>query len=73
MGYPDTFEIPVSDTQAYRQFGNSVVVPVIRFLAQALASQVALRQSSEPTTLRQPERREAPSPLPQPRRAGQGD
>lgn len=24
MGYPDAFKIPVSDTQAYRQFGNSV-------------------------------------------------
>ena len=28
MGYPETFKIVVSDTQAYRQFGNSVVVPV---------------------------------------------
>ena len=45
MGYSDTFEIPVSDTQAYRQFGNSVVVPVISFLAQALAAQVNLRRS----------------------------
>lgn len=26
MGYPDSFSIPVSDTQAYRQFGNSVAV-----------------------------------------------
>lgn len=33
MGYPDTFQIPVSDTQAYRQFGNSVVVPVVRAVA----------------------------------------
>jgi len=33
MGFPDTFKIPVSDTQAYRQFGNSVVVPVIRTVA----------------------------------------
>lgn len=33
MGFPDTFRIPVSDTQAYRQFGNSVVVPVIESLA----------------------------------------
>lgn len=39
MGYPETFTIPVSDTQAYRQFGNSVVVPVIEFLAQALVEQ----------------------------------
>lgn len=37
QGYPDTFNIPVSDTQAYRQFGNSVAVPVIR----AIASQIA--------------------------------
>ena len=27
------WRIPVSDTQAYRQFGNSVVVPVVRALA----------------------------------------
>lgn len=30
------FIIPVSDTQAYRQFGNSVVVPVFRAVAQLL-------------------------------------
>ena len=30
------FRIGVSDTQAYRQFGNAVVVPVIEFLAGAL-------------------------------------
>lgn len=28
--------IPVSDTQAYRQFGNAVVVPVVEFIAQAM-------------------------------------
>lgn len=36
----DKFLIPVSDTQAYRQFGNSVVVPVVRHLATALMAQV---------------------------------
>jgi DNA (cytosine-5)-methyltransferase 1 len=36
MGHPDTFRIPVSDTQAYKQFGNSVVVPVIRAVAQIM-------------------------------------
>jgi DNA (cytosine-5)-methyltransferase 1 len=36
MGYPDTFAIPVSDTQAYKQFGNSVAVPVIEAVAQAM-------------------------------------
>jgi DNA (cytosine-5)-methyltransferase 1 len=34
MGYPDGFKIPVSDTQAYRQFGNSVVVPVVERVAK---------------------------------------
>ena len=32
------FKIPVSDTQAYKQFGNSVVVPVIRAIASAMVS-----------------------------------
>ena len=36
MGFPDTFRIPVSDTQAYKQFGNSVAVPVIRAVANAM-------------------------------------
>lgn len=36
MGYDDSFEIPVSDTQAYKQFGNSVVVPVVRDIANQL-------------------------------------
>ena len=36
MGFPDDFKIPVSDTQAYRQFGNSVVVPVIETIAKAM-------------------------------------
>ncbi len=30
------FKIPVSDTQAYKQFGNSVVVPVVYELAKEL-------------------------------------
>ena len=34
MGYPDELRIPVSDTQAYRQFGNSVVVPAIAEVAR---------------------------------------
>ena len=40
MGYPDTFKIPVSDTQAYRQFGNSVVVPVISAVANIMVPHV---------------------------------
>jgi DNA (cytosine-5)-methyltransferase 1 len=33
MGFPDDYVIPVSDTQAYKQFGNSVVVPLISAVA----------------------------------------
>lgn len=29
QGFPENFIIPVSDTQAYKQFGNSVVVPLV--------------------------------------------
>jgi DNA (cytosine-5)-methyltransferase 1 len=36
MGFPEWFKIPVSDTQAYRQFGNSVVVPVIENIARSI-------------------------------------
>ena len=38
MGYPDSYRITVSDTQAYRQFGNSVAVPVVSALARAVAA-----------------------------------
>lgn len=33
MGFPEDFVIPVSRTQMYRQFGNSVAVPVIKAVA----------------------------------------
>jgi DNA (cytosine-5)-methyltransferase 1 len=39
MGYPETFKIDqVSDTQAYRQFGNSVVVPVVQHIAKSIVA-----------------------------------
>lgn len=34
QGFPEEFIIPVSDTQAYKQFGNSVAVPVIYNIAK---------------------------------------
>ena len=36
MGFPDTFRIPVSDTRAYKQFGNSVVVDVMQHVARLM-------------------------------------
>jgi len=38
MGFPDEFEFPVSDTQAYRQLGNSIVVPVAKAVLGAVVS-----------------------------------
>lgn len=36
------FVIPVSDTQAYKQFGNSVVVPVFRAIAEIMKSRLMM-------------------------------
>ena len=47
MGFPDSFKIPVSDTQAYKQFGNSVAVPVVAEIAQRIASVLSGRKSPD--------------------------
>lgn len=52
QGYPEDFQLPCSDTQSYRQMGNSVAVPVIRALAalmiSALHGRSAIMKSREP-------------------------
>lgn len=40
QGFPESFIIPVSDTQAYKQFGNSVAVPVIRAIAKKVREEM---------------------------------
>ncbi len=40
QGFPESFEIPVSDTQAYQQFGNSVVVPLMESVAKLIADKM---------------------------------
>jgi len=40
MGFKDDYIIPVSDTRAYKQFGNSVVVDVMRHAAKLMASKL---------------------------------
>ncbi len=58
MGYPDSFKIEVSDTQAYRQFGNSVAVPVVTALAKQVM--VALKEAAAaPASVRTLHRKEA--------------
>ena len=46
------WKIAVSDTQAYRQFGNAVVVPVVEFLAEAMKPHIeaALAKAATPQT-----------------------
>lgn len=36
QGFPERFKIPVSDAQAYKQFGNAVAVPVITAIAREM-------------------------------------
>jgi DNA (cytosine-5)-methyltransferase 1 len=40
QGFPDDFVIPVSDVQAYKQFGNSVVVPLMENVAKLLVAKL---------------------------------
>ena len=40
QGFPDDFKIPVSDTQAYKQFGNSVVVPLMENVAKMIVKKM---------------------------------
>lgn len=46
MGFPDDFIIPVSRTQMYRQMGNSVAVPVIKAVADAMKEELAMAEKS---------------------------
>lgn len=59
------FRIPVSDTQAYKQFGNAVVVPVVEFLAKAMKRHIeaAIAKDADPVkaparVVTRPDRRE---------------
>jgi len=40
QGFPESFIIPVSDNQAYKQFGNSVSVPVIQTIFDEIKKQL---------------------------------
>ena len=40
QGFPDDFKIVVSDGQAYKQFGNSVVVPLITNIAELVSKKM---------------------------------
>ncbi len=43
QGFPETFKIPVSDTQAYKQFGNSVAINVISAIAREMTKLIGTK------------------------------
>lgn len=54
MGFPETWKIPVSDTRAYKQFGNSVVVPVVTAAARLMKPGITAIVSGQEMLPRQP-------------------
>jgi len=46
QGFPDTFKIPVSDNQGYKQFGNSVAVPLMQAVGKNVIKE--LQRINEP-------------------------
>jgi len=53
MGFPDSFKIPVSDTQAYSRFPRSVVVPMVENIAdeivECLFGKIEIKGQTEKT------------------------
>lgn len=48
QGFPEEYIIPVSDARAYKQFGNSVAVPVIRAISRQMKKTIkGLKKYSE--------------------------
>lgn len=54
MGFPEDFRIEVSDTRAYKQFGNSVVVPVVQHIATEMAKCLFEGKGSKRKVYRKP-------------------
>jgi DNA (cytosine-5)-methyltransferase 1 len=48
MGFPSSFRVPVSDTQAYKQFGNSVVVPIVEAIGRQVIWALSTSDDSRP-------------------------
>ena len=47
MGFPDNFIFPVKEGRIYQQLGNSVVVPVIRMIAEQIVETGIFKRSRE--------------------------
>ncbi len=48
MGFPDELPIVVSDTQAYKQFGNAVVPPVVEAVGRQIVQTMAAHLTRRP-------------------------
>lgn len=51
MGFPDTFKIPVSDTQAYQLFAHAAVVPMIEAVAKCVVAKLPSKEPAMATTV----------------------
>jgi DNA (cytosine-5)-methyltransferase 1 len=49
QGFSDSFKLPDSDTQAYKQFGNSVAIPVIKAIAKEVLKAIQSMPDAEAT------------------------
>ncbi|MFM6521243.1 MAG: DNA cytosine methyltransferase, partial [Microcystis panniformis] len=47
QGFPDSFQIVVSDVQAYKQFGNSVSIPVVKAVAKEVIKTLDVSRDSQ--------------------------
>ncbi|MGM8360793.1 DNA (cytosine-5-)-methyltransferase [Flavobacterium sp. ARAG 55.4] len=47
QGFPDEFVIPVSDNQAYKQFGNSVVSPLMQAVGKNLVAEIEKQKANQ--------------------------
>jgi len=52
QGFPDSFKIPVSRAQAYRQFGNSVPVSVIKKISESMLDYIQQKKKIKNNQLR---------------------
>lgn len=50
MGFPEEFKIPVSDNQAYKQFGNAVVPPVVEDIAKEVIKSLEAKKKIQTQT-----------------------
>ncbi|MGL6186988.1 MAG: DNA (cytosine-5-)-methyltransferase [Clostridium chrysemydis] len=49
QGFPEKFIIPVSNMQAYKQFGNTVTVPVVRAVAECIINELEEKKLINPS------------------------